>query len=112
MFFTGKIAGFIASHLIQELLKTDYYYEAEKKVLLKLLEYPVILRQAYNNLEPHKIATYLYELAREMNRYYETTRIKESPDSVKAHRINMLKKVSYVFADGLNLLGIEVPERM
>ena len=96
----------------KELLKTDYNYEAEKGVLLKLLEYPVILRQAYNNLEPHKIATYLYELAREMNRYYETTRIKESPDSVKAHRINMLKKVSYVFADGLNLLGIEVPERM
>ena len=96
----------------QDLSKSNYDYVAEKDIILKVLEYPVALKQAYKNLEPHKIATYLYELAREMNRYYESTRIKDSPDDIKACRIEILKKVSYVFSDGLNILGIEVPERM
>ena len=96
----------------QDLSKSNYDYVTEKDIILKVLEYPVALKQAYKNLEPHKIATYLYELAREMNRYYESTRIKDSPDDIKACRIEILKKVSYVFSDGLNILGIEVPERM
>jgi len=59
-------------------------------------------------------ATYLYELGREMNRYYEQTPIATGSvtDAQKAARLNLLQKVSYVFTHGLGLLGIEVPERM
>ena len=91
---------------------SGYDYIAEKTIMLKILDYPTVLMQSYDNLEPHRIATYLYELAREMNRYYETTRIKDSPEGIKAHRINLLKKISYVFEDGLGILGIEVPQKM
>ena len=90
----------------------DYDYEAEKAIIIKLLQYPDILLLAYNNYEPHRIATYLYELARQMNRYYETTRIKDSADDAKVYRLQILEKVSYVMTDGLDILGIEVPERM
>ena len=51
----------------------QYDYESERNVLLKLLDYPAIVKQAADNLEPHRIASYVYELAKEMNRYYETT---------------------------------------
>lgn len=91
-----------------------YNYESEKAVIAKLLEYPDVIRLAARDLEPHKIATYAYELAREMNRYYEQTPIAQPgvANNEKAARLGLLKKVSYVFAHALDLLGIEVPTKM
>jgi len=89
-----------------------YDYEAEKAVLAKLLEYPTAIRLSARDLEPHKIATYLYELAKELNRYYETTRIAESALAEKKARIEVLQKVQHIFRHGLSMLGIEVPEKM
>lgn len=92
----------------------DYDYEAEKAVIAKLLEYPDVIRVSARDLEPHKIATYMYELAREMNRYYENTPVATGDvrDDEKAARIALLQKVSHVFGHGLGVLGIEIPERM
>jgi arginyl-tRNA synthetase len=92
----------------------DYNYEAEKAVIAKLLEYPDVIRVSARDLEPHKIATYMYELAREMNRYYENTPVATGDvrDDEKAARIALLQKVSHVFGHGLGVLGIEIPERM
>lgn len=92
----------------------EYDYESEKAILAKVLEYPDVVRLAARDLEPHKIASYLYELARELNRYYEQTPV--ATDGVepeqKTARLQLLARVSYVFTHGLNLLGIEVPTRM
>lgn len=92
----------------------EYDYEAEKAVIAKILEYPGAVRLAARELEPHKVAAYLYELAREMNRYYESTPIAtgDVTESEKAARLLLLKKVSHVFTHGLAILGIEVPGRM
>lgn len=91
-----------------------YDYEAEKAVIAKLLEYTAVVRLAARDLEPHKVATYVYELAREMNRYYEQTPIALPEVSVteKAARLQLIEKVSHVFTHSLGLLGIEVPEKM
>ena len=51
----------------------DYDYEAEKEVILKLLDYPNVVKQAADNLEPHRIATYVYELAKERTAIHENT---------------------------------------
>ncbi|HRQ87045.1 MAG TPA: arginine--tRNA ligase, partial [Candidatus Saccharibacteria bacterium] len=93
---------------------TDYNHEPEKAILAALLDYPAVVRLAANNLEPHRIAAYLYELGRDMNRYYEATPIAtgEVSDSEKAHRLALLQKVSHVFGHGLGILGIEVPKQM
>jgi arginyl-tRNA synthetase len=90
----------------------DYDYESEKAIVAKLLQYPDVVRLAARDLEPHKVATYLYELARELNRYYETTRVAESETVEKTARLLLLQKVSHVFTHGLSLLGIEVPSQM
>lgn len=91
-----------------------YDYSAEKDILAKLLDYPEVVRRAANDLEPHKVANYLYELARELNRYYEATpvAIDGLQDDIKQARLGVLAKVAHVFAHGLNLLGIEVPQKM
>jgi len=90
----------------------SYDFESEKQIILKLSEYPEVVSRAARDLEPHKVATYLYELAREMNRYYETTRISDAESTEKSARIGLMKKVSFVFQNGLSLLGIEVPSQM
>lgn len=91
---------------------SDYDYEAEKAIIVRLLDYPEVVHLAARDLEPHKVASFLYELARDLNRYYETTRINESEPNEKWARIELLKKVSFVLGNGLGLLGIEVPTRM
>ncbi len=91
-----------------------YDYVAEKDVLVKLLEYPEVVRRAANELEPHKVANYLYELGRELNRYYEATPVATGgvEGDVRDARLGVLAKASHVFTHGLNLLGIQVPEQM
>ncbi len=92
----------------------DYDYEPEKAILAKILDYPAVVTLAADSIEPHKIATYLFELARDMNRYYETTPVATgdvSPVQQQA-RLGVLRKVSHIFTHGLSLLGIEVPSRM
>lgn len=92
----------------------NYDYAAEKEVIAKLLEYPEVVRRAAEDIEPHKVANYIYELARELNRYYEATPVATDDVSadVREARLGVLAKVSHVFTHGLNILGIEVPERM
>lgn len=91
-----------------------YDYTAEKDVIAKLLEYPEVVRRAAHELEPHKVANYLYELARELNRYYEATPVATAgvEDTTRRARLGLLEKASQVFTHGLDLLGIEVPAQM
>jgi len=93
---------------------TSYDYEPEKSLLLKLLDYPDVVRLSARDFEPHKVATYLYEIARELNRYYESTPVATGvvTDIQKQARLAILQKVSHIFTHGLSLLGIEVPMRM
>jgi len=100
------------NEVVQAPSTDDYDYEAEKAVILKLLEYPEVVRLAARDLEPHKVASYLYELARDLNRYYETTRVSDAAGDEKTVRLTLLGKVSHVFDHGLSLLGIEVPQQM
>lgn len=97
-----------------EPLVEDYDYAAEKDVLAKLLEYPEVVRRAAHELEPHKVANYLYELARELNRYYEATPVAtgDVEARVRQARLGVIAKASHVFTHGLDLLGIEVPSQM
>lgn len=90
----------------------EYDFEAEKNIILQLLAFPETVKIAVRDLEPHKISKYLYDLAREMNRYYEKTRVSDAPEIEKSARLTLLKKVSKTFENGLDLLGIEIPEKM
>ncbi|OYX42704.1 arginine--tRNA ligase [Candidatus Saccharibacteria bacterium 32-49-12] len=92
----------------------DYDYQAEKNVLLKLIDYPAVVAGAAAELEPHRIASYLFELAQTMNRYYESTPIATGgvSDVEKQARLNILSRVSHVFGHGLSILGIEIPSSM
>ena len=110
-----RVNKILADHPLQaDLIDHNYDYDAERAVILKLLDYPSIVRLAANNLEPHRLATYAYELAKTMNRYYEQTGIAtdDVPAGIKQARLMLLSHVAAVFSHCLNLLGIAVPHRM
>jgi arginyl-tRNA synthetase len=92
----------------------EYDFTDEKLLILKLLEYPVVMREAAKQLEPHRIANYAYELAKELNKYYETTPIATAnvPDEIKQLRLEFLEKISKIFTHALGILGINIPEKM
>ena len=76
----------------------------------KLLEYKAILTDAVAELAPHKIATYLYELAQEFSRFYENCPVAGSDR--EAERATLVQVYLSVMTHGLGLLGIEIPEEM
>ena len=90
----------------------EYDYKAEKALIIKLLDYPDTVELSARDLEPHKVAKYVYDLAREVNRYYETTRVMESGPVEKAARLDVLSKVYNVIKGGLDILGIQLPSEM
>jgi len=107
-----RVNKILSDTKFDELDDSSYDFEAEKQIVLKLSEYPEVVARAARDLEPHKVATYLYELARDMNRYYEITRISDAGDIERSARLGLMQKVSFVFEKGLALLGIEVPTQM
>lgn len=91
---------------------SSYNWQAEQPLLLHLARYPQIIKEAAELYEPHRVAGYLYDLARILNRYYETTPVGTAPESEKSHRLWLLSVVRDNFEHALGLLGIEVPEKM
>lgn len=90
----------------------DYDFEAEKVVLRRILEFPALIANVAKNLEAHKIAGYCFELAQEMNRYYENAPISTAPANIRSARLYVVSKAAVVLERALDLLGIEIPERM
>lgn len=95
-------------------LQPDYDYSFEKDILIKLYEYPNLLESVAKSFEFHKIAQYLYDLARLMNIYYENVPVlkEDVAEDDRNARLEFLSWVSKVMTDGLDILGIEVPENM
>jgi len=87
--------------------------EKECSIIRMLNEYPSVVRQAGSDYSPSGIANYAYELAKEYNQFYHDYSIlREENTDVKTFRILLTRNVGKVIKSAMNLLGIEVPERM
>jgi len=89
-----------------------YDFEDEKSLIKLLLEYPAVVKMAAERLEAHRVANYVFRLAQEFNRYYEAVPVGKAEPREKSARLLVMRKVAQVMGSGLDLLGIEVPERM
>ena len=90
----------------------DYDFEAEKDVLQLLLKFPAVVAEACEDFRMHKIAGFAFELAQEMNRYYEKVPISSAADVERSARLWMVSCADFVLARALDLLGIEIPSKM
>ena len=87
--------------------------EKECNIIRMLNEFPAVVRQAGTDYSPSGIANYAYELAREYNQFYHDFSIlREENEETKAFRLLLTENVGKVIKTAMNLLGIEVPERM
>jgi len=86
-------------------LETD-----ESELLRKIAEYEDILRDAINELAPHKVALYLYDLAQTFNRFYEKNRVID--DGRSSLRAQLVKAYQKILQHGLKILNIATPEKM
>ena len=83
---------------------------SERNLAKKLLEYSGVLSEAVEEMAPHKVANYLYEVAQEFSRFYENCPVVGAEE--ESERIKLVKVYFETMQHGLNILGIEIPEEM
>ncbi len=90
---------------------TEQEFEPMERTLArKISEYPDVVSTAVDDLMPHHIANYLYELAQEFNRFYEKNRVVDDPR--QNIRAQLVRHYTNVLKDGLQLMNISAPEKM
>ena len=86
--------------------------EVEQQLALALSRYGEVVADLAENLQPHKLCTYLFELATTFSSFYENCPVLKSEGAVRDSRLGLVAATRDVLAAGLDLLGITAPERM
>ena len=78
----------------------------------KLMGFVTALELTLNDLRPHFLCTYLYELAGAYSSFYNADKVMVEDEAVKARRLILCARTRTVLKTGLELLGIQPLERM
>jgi arginyl-tRNA synthetase len=97
--------------------KFDYSSD-EIKILKKISEWPKCIDGASTKLEPHRIPVFLYELASEFHSYWNLG--KDNPEkrfineqkNISSDKLVFLKVISNVIKSGMDIVGVDTPEKM
>ncbi len=85
----------------------------ERILLNYLMQYPQTVRKAASIYDPSHLAVFCYDLAKAYHRYYHDVPILSADSSdARAFRLSLCESTAHVLEHGMNLLGIEMPERM
>ena len=99
--------------------KYDFEYSQDEiNILKKISEWPKCIDASSNKLEPHRIPTYLYELASLFHSYWNLG--KDNPNkrfindekNIKDDKLILLKAISNIIKSGMDIVGVSVPEKM
>ena len=87
--------------------------DSEKALMLEVAKYNEVLENAFEELAPHKICAYIYDLSNAFNRFYHGTKILAEEDAKKKESyIALLILTKEVLEACIDVLGFEAPERM
>jgi len=78
----------------------------------QIIYFPDIISRAVALRETNILTDYLFKLANLLNNFYESEPILKAPKSLAENRLNLIKAGTIILKNGLNLLGIEVLEKM
>ena len=84
----------------------------ESELMKALLDYPRIVAGAAETLEPHRIATYLHDLAGRIHLWYHKAHVLNEPVEIMQARLLLARAAQIVVKNGLSLLGVTAPDRM
>lgn len=87
--------------------------ESEKALMLVLAKFNDIMETVSEELAPHKICSYIYDVSNAFNRFYHETKIlSEEDEKIQAGYILILELTKKVLETAIDLLGFEAPDRM
>ncbi|MGH7769412.1 MAG: arginine--tRNA ligase [Candidatus Binatia bacterium] len=84
----------------------------ELNLMKRVVQFPEAVEESVKELEPHRLAFYLLELAGEFHRYYNRSRVISDDSDLTQARLLLLRNVQKVIGRGLNLLGVTAPLKM
>jgi arginyl-tRNA synthetase len=84
----------------------------ERLLVLELLDFPRVIRNAAARREVHPIPTYLETLAMRFHQFYTVHRVLVEDTAVRARRLALCAATKTVLRSGLGLLGVNAPEKM
>ncbi|MDR1265060.1 MAG: arginine--tRNA ligase [Propionibacteriaceae bacterium] len=84
----------------------------EEALLLDLSRFPDVVAEVGETLQPHRLCAYLFDLASALSAFYERCPVLKAAGPTRAARLTLCRAVGRVLARGLDLLGIDAPERM
>lgn len=87
-------------------------HESEITLIKKLIAFPEAISLAAAHREPHRLITYLNELASTFTSFYHDCRIIGEEEGLMHARTNLAKATATVLANGLGILGIDAPDQM
>ena len=120
---TGPFIQYTHARIKSVLRKADLNFESsnssvqlnalEKELIKSIYDFPAVVTEAGATFSPSLIANYVYELTKLFNRFYHDFSIlKEENEDIKKFRLQLSLLCSRVLSNAMNLLGINVPERM
>ena len=86
--------------------------DSEINLIKSLLDFPNIIQRALSSLEPQTIANYLHDIASMFHKYYSKERVVIENSDKTAARLVLVQALQIVLSNGLDILGIQAPERM
>lgn len=109
----ARIQSLIAKSEGDRDIKNTDIVSVEKELIKTLVEFPGVVDEAAKSFSPALIANYTYEMVKLFNQFYQNIPILIEEDSNKKNlRLVLSKNVGKVIATSMNLLGIQVPNRM
>ena len=84
----------------------------EQTLALLLSRFGEVVTGVADDLQPHKLCTYLFELATALSVFYEACPVLTAAGEVRTSRLGLCSAVRRVLSRGLGLLGIEAPDHM
>jgi len=92
----------------------DIQMNVKEVSLIRMMhEYPEIINEASRTLNPSLVANFLYDLAKEFNQFYHDYSILSADNQEQVGlRLLIVEAIGQIVESGMDLLGIEVPERM
>ena len=87
--------------------------KSEKDLMLELSKFNAVMESAFEETAPHKICSYIYDLANAFNSFYHGTKImSEEKETVQKSYIRLLELTKSVLETCIDVLGFSAPERM
>ena len=84
----------------------------ERELILQLLHFDAAVHDTVEKYSPHRLCTYLFDLAQSFTSFYEACPVLKADPQTRAFRLRLCEQTARVLAKGLDVLGIEAPERM